>query len=78
MYATRTVPPALRLQAVQAFSVEVRRALEGALGESLSEQSWTLAQMGVARGGLGIRDPVRHAGAAYLASLGQTRRYTSA
>ena len=34
--------------------------------------SWGLAQLSVKHGGLGLRDPVLHAPAAYLGSLGQT------
>ena len=39
------------------------------LGTSLPEPGWRLAQLGLAKGGLGLRDPSRHAGAAYVASV---------
>jgi hypothetical protein len=38
-----------------------------------TDRCWTLAQLSIQHGGLGIRDPSRHASAAYLASLLQTR-----
>ena len=43
------------------------------MGDELQDRNWDLAQLGVAHGGLGIRDPVRHAGAAYLASVTKTQ-----
>ena len=39
----------------------------------MPDRSWALAQLGIVHGGLGIRDPERHAGAAYLGSLAHTR-----
>ena len=41
--------------------------------DSLHQRSWALAQLGIAQGGLGVRDPARHAPAAYFASLQQSR-----
>ena len=61
------------MDALQSFGGELRRCLEAIVGDTLPDRSWSLAQLGVKRGGLGIRDPVRHASAAYLGSLLQTR-----
>jgi hypothetical protein len=43
------------------------------LGDPLSDRSWTVAQLSIQHGGLGIRDPARHSSAAYFVSLIQTR-----
>jgi hypothetical protein len=42
------------------------------VGDCLSDRSWSLAQLSIAQGGLGIRDPSVHAPAAYLSSLALT------
>ena len=73
VYSSRTVPPCLHKQALVGFKHSLRKALEDAIGDTLPERSWLLAQLGLAQGGLGIRDPTTHAAAAYLASLSQTQ-----
>jgi hypothetical protein len=73
VYSARTVPPELHTEALQTFQGDLRKALEQLVGEALPDRSWALAQLGIVHGGLGIRDPVRHAGAAYLGSLAHTR-----
>jgi hypothetical protein len=73
VYAARTVPPALHRDALEPYGVALRRSLEHLAGDRLPERSWSLAQVGVSHGGLGVRDPARHAPAAYLASLRQSR-----
>ena len=72
MYTARTVPPSLDGDVLVDFAGSLRKTLECLLDDSLPDVSWGLAQLGMSHGGLGIRDPVRHAGAAYLASLSQT------
>ena len=72
VYSARTVPPALHIGAMTAFRQALRQALEDLVGDGLPERSWEVAQLSIANGGLGIRDPVRHAGAAYLGSLAHT------
>eukprot|EP00969_Alexandrium_andersonii_P176627 7810014-Alexandrium_andersonii.AAC.1 len=52
-------------------------ALEQLLGEALPEHGWAPAQLGVAHGCLGVRDPARHAEAACLASLQQAQELCS-
>jgi hypothetical protein len=73
VYASRTVPPAMHKEALAACSLALRAGLEQLLGDGVPERSWALAQLGIAQGGLGLRDPARHAAAAYLASLNQTK-----
>ena len=73
MYACRTVPPSMPHEGLASYGIALRSALEQLVGDALPERSWSLAQLGVAQGGLGIRDPARHASAAYWASLVQTR-----
>ena len=72
VYSARTVPPCLHRPALSEFGTRLRRSLEGIVGDTLPERSWALAQLGILQGGLGIRDPVAHAPAAYVASLLQT------
>ena len=72
VYSARTVPPELHETALETFGQNLRGALEQLTGDTLPERSWLLAQLGITHGGIGIRDPVRHAPAAYLASLSAT------
>ena len=51
------------------FSGDIRRALEQLIGDSVPENSWNQAQLGIASGGLGLRCVHQHAPAAYLASI---------
>ena len=73
VYAARTVPPALHGVAFAQYGSALRKGLEQLVGDVLPDRCWELAQLCIGRGGLGIRDPGRHAPAAYLASLAQTR-----
>ena len=59
--------------ALQSFGGYLRKCLEAIIGDTLPDRSWCLAQLDVKQGGLGIRDPVKHASAAYLGSLLQTK-----
>ena len=78
MYCARTVPPALHKVACASFSNRLRHTLEAIVGDTVPDRSWDLAQMAVVNGGIGLRDPVKHAGAAYLGSLAQTQRLCTA
>jgi len=55
------------------FATQLRFTLEDVVGDHILDRSWSLAQLSVKHGGLGIRDPVLHAPAAFLGSLGQTQ-----
>ena len=72
MYSARTMPPELHEMALDAFGQNLRGALAQLTGDTLPERSWLLTQLGITHEGIGIRDPVRHAPAAYLASLSTT------
>ena len=72
MYSARTVPPHLHYAELDAFGKSLRKCLEKVVGDELPDRSWCLAQLSIAHGGLGLRDPAKHAPAAYLASLSQT------
>eukprot|EP00973_Karenia_brevis_P064283 8932044-Karenia_brevis.AAC.1 len=74
VYSARTVPPDLHMDALDLFKGHLRSALEHLAGGKLGERNWGLAQLSIANCGLGIRDPVRHASAAYLASLAHTQQ----
>ena len=73
VYSARTTPPQLHSESLKRFGIGLRSALDGLLGDSIPDHSWELAQLGLSHGGLGLRDPVRHAPAAYLASLAQNK-----
>jgi hypothetical protein len=73
VYTSRTVPPAFHREALTAFQGALRSSLEKWLGDKLPDHCWALAQLGISHGGLGVRDPARHAPAAYLGSLHQSR-----
>ena len=66
------MPPAEIREVVEGYGGLIRSTLEEILGESLDDDNWTLAQLGVTRGGIGVRDPKKHASAAYLASFTST------
>ena len=72
VYSARTAPPALHRAALTKFELALRRALEHLVGDLLPDRCWSLAQLSLVHGGLGIRSPARHAPAAHLASLSQT------
>jgi hypothetical protein len=72
IYSACTVPPSAHADALASFGASVRVALGTLCGDPLSDRSWYLAQLGIAHGGIGIRDPSLHAPAAYLSSLSQT------
>ena len=67
------MPPSLHRGALAAYGQLLKQGLEHVAGAELEERSWHLAQLGLAKGGLGVRDPGRHAAGAYIASLAQTR-----
>ena len=64
VYAARTVPPSLHSDALAQYGSALRKGLEQLVGDILPDRCWALAQLGMAHGGLGIRDPARHAPAA--------------
>ena len=73
MYSARTVPPSAHGQVLHDFGNDLRSTLEDLVGDFLPERCWSLAQLGITHGGLGIRDPGKHAAAAYVASVAQAR-----
>ena len=73
VYSARTVPPALHRAALSAYEGLLKQELEHLNQVNIPERSWDPAQLRIANGGLGIRGPVWQAGAAYLASVTETR-----
>jgi hypothetical protein len=69
VYNARTVPPALHSGPLAKYGSAMRVTLERIAGDTLPDRSWALAQASVVQGGIGLRDPLVHAPAAYLASL---------
>ena len=68
-YSARVVPPNLHREALQLFSADLRSGLEVLAEAELSDQAWLQAQLGILNGGIGLRDPERHAPAAYVSSV---------
>ena len=58
--------PSAHLAELAAFSMSFRRTLEQICGDAVLNRSWQVAQ-------LSLRDPAKHAAAAYLASLSQSQ-----
>ena len=65
----RATPPALHAAALATFDEKLRGCLEEVGGLPLPEQAWHQATLAVKAGGLRLRSAVRHASAAYLASV---------
>ena len=59
------------------FASALRRATALLASQSLEERSWEFVQLGIARGGLGLRGPTCHAAACSVASLLQARALRS-
>ena len=68
-YSARVAPPNLHREALQLFSADLRSGLEVLAEAELSDQAWLQAQLGILKGGIGLRDPERHAPAAYASSV---------
>lgn len=73
-YSMRVVPPVLHGEVLQAFSADIRTALEELLQADAGDRGWAQAKLAIRRGGLGIRGAEDHASAAYIASLQSTMR----
>ena len=78
IYSARTVPPELHQEALAGFAANLRKTLEQITADSVPDRCWRLAQLGIGQGGVGIRDPVRHAPAAFIASVAQSKDLCSA
>ena len=73
LYSCRTVPPPLQQKGLRQADTDIRHSLGRLVGSQLTDDSWRIASLGVANGGLGIRSAAEHAPAAYISSLGQTQ-----
>ena len=60
-------------EGLEEYANNMRKALESIARRPVDERGWGQAQLGIVEGGLGLRDPRRHAPAAYLASTRGTR-----
>ena len=77
VYSARVVPPILHKDAMARFGTALRRTTAHLAGQPLEDRSWHLAQLAIARGGLGLRDPTRHAPVCYVASVLQAHELCS-
>ena len=73
LYSCRTVPPHLQQDGLRQVDIDIRHSLGRLVGGPLSDDSWRIASIGVANGGLGTRSAAEHAPAAYISSLAQTQ-----
>jgi hypothetical protein len=73
VYNARTAPLEEHRQALIRYGEAVRHCLEGLVGEKMADRCWQVAQTLVIQGCLGLRRPTRHAAAAYLICLAQTK-----
>ena len=73
LYSCRTVPPPLQQEGLRQADMDVRHSLGRLVGCRLTDDSWRIASLGVANGGLGLRCAAEHAPAAYISSLSQTQ-----
>jgi hypothetical protein len=69
VYSSRTIPTSLQVGALHSFSISLRKSLGDLVGDALDDRQWAQAGLSISSGGLGIRDPLAHAPAAYLASV---------
>ena len=68
-YSARTTPPAAITTSLGEFQATVLSALEEILRIKLDGRARRQASLSIRDGGLGLRDPILHAPAAYLSSL---------
>ena len=73
LYSCRTVPPPLQQEGLRQADMDIRHSLGRLVGCQLTDDSWRIASLGVANGGLGLRSAAEHAPAAYISSLSQTQ-----
>ena len=71
-YACRTIPPSFITDTLGELDKTIRTTVGDVAGKPLPDHSWGIAQLPLAKGGLGIRSPSRHCAAAYLGSIRAT------
>ena len=69
----RTVTPALLTDQLRRFDVGLRRSLEIICRSSITDTAWLQATLPVRLGGLGLREAVKSAPAAYVGSCNSTK-----
>jgi len=67
-YSMRTVPVTLHNHALKEFDNEIRAALTTLADADVDQRAWQQAQLGIKRGGLGLRSTQERASSAFLAS----------
>jgi hypothetical protein len=72
-FILRTLPPDVVLSSANDFDNAVRSALGEILACPISDWSWTKASLPVNLGGMSLRSATRHAPAAFLGSVCETR-----
>jgi hypothetical protein len=73
-FLSRTTPGKHLQTLLAGFDSQRRQTLEALLADTLSEDQWQQAQLGINEGGLGMQDAKSLASAAFVASIRSTRR----
>ena len=68
-HIARTTPPHLILSSMEKFDIDVHRSFAECTGCDVPDSAWRQAQLGLRRGGFGLRSLALHSPAAYIASL---------
>ena len=76
-YLLQTLPPGSALEACKRFDMGLRHSLESITRSSLDNAVWQQAALPIRLGGLGLREAVASAPAAFLGSRNTTRESTS-
>lgn len=72
-FALRTFPPNVIAEVTHEFDNSIRAALGDLLGSDIPDWSWKKASLPAALGGFALRSASRHAPAAFLGSVSETR-----
>ena len=76
-HLARGTPPSQAMSALKAFDLDIRSCFSRCTAVDTFDQAWQQAELGLSRGGLGLRSISRHSPAAYIASLSSSGFSTS-
>ena len=68
-HLARGTPPSRAMSVLKAFDLDIRSCFSRCTAVDTSDQAWQQAELGLSRGGLGLRSISCHSPAAYIASL---------
>ena len=70
-------PPSQAMSALKAFDLDTHSCFSHCTAVDTTDQAWQQAELGLSRGGLGLRSISRHSPAAYIASMSSSGFSTS-